>query len=76
VHWCIAIPPKLPVACVLGFWKGKSAIAIARLSGKDRNFSGKPFWGGGYAVSTVGFEPEQVRRSTREQDAAHGNGQF
>src|SRR5436309_15786018 len=30
VHMCIAIPPKHPVASVIGFLKGKSAIAIAR----------------------------------------------
>ena len=75
VHMCIAIPPKHPVASAMGFLKA-STIAIARLSGKERNFSGEHFWARGYAVSTVGFEPEQVRRSTREQDAAHGNGQF
>ena len=37
VHMCIAIPPKHPVASVIGFLKGKSAIAIARLkSGRAR----------------------------------------
>jgi REP element-mobilizing transposase RayT len=41
VHMCIAIPPKHAVASVIGFLKGKSAIAIARLSGKQRNFSGE-----------------------------------
>src|SRR5207249_4783219 len=40
VHICIANPPKHPVASVIGFLKGKSAIAIARLSGKERNFTG------------------------------------
>ena len=62
VHMCIAIPPKHPVASVIGFLKGKSALAIARLSGKERNFSGEHFWARGYAVSTVGFELEQVRQ--------------
>jgi putative transposase len=76
VHMCITIPPKHPVASVIGFLKGKSAIAIARLSGKERNFSGEHFWARGYAVSTVGFELEQVRQYIREQDAADGNGQF
>jgi putative transposase len=28
VHMCIAIPPKHPVSSVIGFLKGKSAIAI------------------------------------------------
>ena len=30
VHMCVAIPPKYAVASVIGFIKGKSAIAIAR----------------------------------------------
>ena len=40
VHMCIAIPPKHPVASVIGFLKGKSAIAMAKLCGKERNFTG------------------------------------
>ena len=77
VHMCIAIPPKHPVASVIGFLKGKSAIAIARMCGKERNFSGEHFWARGYAVSTVGFELEQVRKYIREQELADGNpGQF
>ena len=43
VHMCIEIPPKHPVASVIGFLKGKSAIAIARLCGKERNFTGEHF---------------------------------
>src|SRR3954451_16218505 len=70
VHMCMVIPPQHPVAAVIGFLKGKSAIAIARLYGKERNFSGEHFWARGYAVSTVGFELEQVRQYIREQDSA------
>src|SRR5256886_991393 len=73
VHMCIAIPPKYPVASVIGFLKGKSAIAMARLCGKERNFTGEHFWARGYAVSTVGFELEQVRKYIREQESADGN---
>ena len=77
VHMCIAIPPKHPVASVIGFLKGKSAIAMARLCGKERNFTGEHFWARGYAVSTVGFELEQVRQYIREQEHADGiSGQF
>ena len=76
-HMCIAIPPKHPVASVIGFLKGKSAIAIARLRGKERNFAGENFWARGYAVSTVGFELEQVRTYIREPEAADSaGGQF
>lgn len=69
VHMCLAIPPKYAVAQVIGFLKGKSAIAIARqFGGKERNFTGEHFWARGYAVSTVGFELEQIRAYIRKQD--------
>ncbi len=56
VHMCVQIPPKYAVASIVGFLKGKSAIAIAReFAGKERNFTGEHFWARGYAVSTVGF---------------------
>jgi putative transposase len=73
----MTIPPKHPVSSVIGFIKGKSAIAMARLHGQERNFTGEHFWARGYAVSTVGFELEQVRQYIREQEDADGSsGQF
>ena len=54
VHMCIAIPPKYPVASVIGFLKGKSAIAIARLRGKERNFTGEHFWARGMRCPPLG----------------------
>jgi putative transposase len=75
VHMCIAIPPKHAVAHGIGFLKGKSAIAIARrFGGKERNFTGEHFWARGYAVSTVGFELEQVRAYLREQEEVDTDG--
>ena len=77
VHMVIAIPPKYAVASVIGFIKGKSAIAIARqFGGRERNFTGEHFWARGYAVSTVGFELEEVRRYVREQDDGDDEGRF
>jgi putative transposase len=73
---CIEIPPKHAVSSVIGFLKGKSAIAIARHSGKQRNFNGEYFWARGYAVSTVGFELEAVRKYIREQEETDQSGQF
>ena len=65
VHMLIRIPPKYPVAEVIGYLKGKSAIAVARQFGaRRRNFNGEQFWARGYAVSTVGFE-EQIRKYIR-----------
>ena len=77
VHMCISIPPKYAVASVIGFIKGKSAIAIARqFGGRERNFNGEHFWARGYCVSTVGYQEEQVRRYIREQDASDEQGRF
>jgi len=76
VHMVITIPPKYAVSAVIGFVKGKSAIAVARLQGKERNFSGEHLWARGYAVSTVGFELETVQRYVREQDDADEAGRF
>ena len=74
---CISIPPKHSVASVIGFIKGKSAIAIARqFGGRERNFTGEHFWARGYCVSTVGYQEEQVRRYIREQDASDEQGRF
>ena len=73
VHVLISIPPKYSVAQVVGFMKGKSAIAIARMQGKDRNYSGAHFWSRGYAVSTIGFDEEIIKKYIREQEQEDGN---
>ena len=77
VHMCIQIPPKHAVASIIGYIKGKSAIAVARqFGGKERNYVGEHFWARGYAVSTVGFEIESVRKYIREQEQADEYGRF
>jgi putative transposase len=77
VHMCISIPPKYAVASVIGFIKGKSAIAIARqFRGRERNFTGEHFWARGYCVSTVGYEEDKVRAYIREQEGSDGEGRF
>ena len=77
VHICIEIPPKYAVASIVGFLKGKCAIAIAReFAGKERNFTGEHFWARGYAVSTVGFNLEQVKAYIHAQEAQDEQGRF
>ena len=69
VHMCISIPPKYAVSEVIGYLKGKSAIAVARQFGqKQKNFNGENFWARGYAVSTVGFELEKVQEYIAHQE--------
>ena len=48
VHMLIKIPPKYSVAEVVGYLKGKSAIAVARqFGGRQRNFNGERLWARG-----------------------------
>ena len=68
LHMLISIPPKYSVSSVVGFMKGKSAIAVAKMSGKQRNFNGENFWARGYAVSTIGYDLEAIRKYIKEQE--------
>ena len=47
---------------MIGYIKGKSAIAVARQSGnKKKNFNGEQLWARGYVVSMVGFEEQVIK---------------
>ena len=75
VHMLIQIPPKYSVAEVIGYMKGKSAIAVARQFGdKKKNFNGEKLWARGYAVSTVGFEEAQIHSYIKHQEQLDGLG--
>jgi len=75
VHMLISIPPKYSVAQIVGYIKGKSAIAVARqFNGRQRNFNGESFWARGYAVSTVGFEEQQIRKYIQNQEQLDTSG--
>lgn len=75
VHMLISIPPKYAVSEVIGYLKGKSAIAVARqFSGRQRNFNGERFWARGYAVSTVGFEESAIKSYIKHQQQLDAKG--
>ena len=75
VHMMIQIPPKYSVAEVIGYMKGKSAIFVARqFGGRKRNFNGENLWARGYAVSTVGFEANQIKNYIKNQEQLDGLG--
>jgi putative transposase len=68
IHMLIRIPPKYSVSQIVGFLKGKAAIAVARqFGGRKRNFNGEKFWARGFAVSTVGFEEAKIRKYIEQQ---------
>ena len=69
VHFLISIPPKYAVSKVIGYIKGKSAIAIARnFVGRRKNFTGESFWARGYYVNTVGRDEDAVRTYIKKQE--------
>jgi len=67
VHMMISIPPKYSVSQVVGYIKGKSAIA-RNYFGRQRNFVGQHFWARGYFVSTVGRDEQVIREYIRHQE--------
>ncbi len=75
VHMLISILPKYSVSEIVGYIKGKSAIAVARqFGGRKRNFNGESFWARGYAISTVGFNKEQIRAYVKNQEQLDSKG--
>lgn len=75
VHMIVSIPPKYAVSEVIGYLKGKSAIAIARhYSSRKRNFNGESLWARGYAVSTVGYELEKIKTYVKNQEQLDSHG--
>ena len=61
---------------MVGYMKGKSAIAVARqFGGRKQNFNGEKLWARGYAVSTVGFEEAQIRKYIENQQQLDGKGE-
>ena len=70
VHMVVSIPPKYSVSQVVGYMKGKSAIWVARATGRNRNFVGQSFWARGYCVSTIGLNEETIREYVRSQEEA------
>ncbi len=69
VHMLLSISPIYSVSQVVGFIKGKSAIAVARnFMGRTKNFIGEHFWARGYYVSTVGRDEQTIREYIRGQE--------
>ncbi len=65
----IPIPPKYAFTQVVGFIKGKSAIAITkRFGGRKKNFSGQHFGARVYRVSTVGRDEEAICNYIKEHE--------
>ena len=68
IHMCLSVPPKLSIAFVIGFLKGKSAVRIHRNLLGNKRVTGLHFWSRGYCVSTVGLDEATIRKYIRDQE--------
>jgi putative transposase len=75
VYMMIRILPKHLVASVIGAPLGEERDSPAA-PGAAAGLQRRKFWARGYAVSTVGFNEEQIRRYIREQEGSDGGGLF
>ena len=68
IHLVVSIPPKYSVSYVVGYLKGKSAVAIFdRFCQLKKRYWGRHFWARGYCVGTVGLDEEMIRKYVRWQ---------
>ena len=70
IHKCLSVPPKVSIAFIIGFLKGKRAIRIHREILKVKRVTGLHFWSRSYCVCTVGFDEETTRKYISEQEEA------
>ena len=70
VHLVALIPPKVSVSTCVGRVKGRSAIRLLRRFPHIRvkRYWGNHFWARGYAVDTIGFDAEMIRRYVKYQE--------
>lgn len=68
IHMLSEIPPKMSVAAVIGYLKGKSSLMIydqfGNLKFKYRN---RQFWCRGYYVDTTGKNTQKIATYIRQQ---------
>ena len=68
IHMLISIPPKLSVAQIMGYLKGKSSLMIFdRHANLKYKYGDRHFWARGYYVDTVGRNKKQIQEYIRNQ---------
>lgn len=68
IHMLISIPPKLSVAQIMGYLKGKSSLMIFdRHANLKYKYGDRHFWARGYYIDTVGRNKKQIQEYIRNQ---------
>ena len=68
VHMLVKIPPKYPIAQIMGYLKGKSSLMIFdRHANMKYKYGNRHFWCRGYYVGTVGKNAKKIEEYIRTQ---------
>ena len=68
IHMLLSIPPKMSVAYVIGYLKGKSSLMIFdRHANLKYKYGNRHFWARGYYVDTVGRNKEAIKKYIQNQ---------
>ena len=68
IHMLISIPPKLSVAQIMGYLKGKSSLMIFdRHANLKYKYGNRHFWARGYFVDTVDKNKKRIEEYIKNQ---------
>ena len=68
IHMLLEIRPKMSVAAVVGYLKGKSSLMIYEQFGNLKfKYRNRQFWCRGYYVDTVGKNKQKIANYIRQQ---------
>ena len=68
VHMLISVPPKMSIAGVIGYLKGKSTLLIfERHANMKYKYGQRQFWCRGYYVDTVGKNTKAIKEYIANQ---------
>ena len=68
IHMLVSIPPKMSVAYVVGYLKGKSSLMIFdRHANLKYKYGNRHFWARGYYVDTVGRNKQAIQTYIQNQ---------
>ena len=68
IHMLISIPPKMSVAHVMGYIKGKSSLLIyEQWKNMQYKYKNREFWCRGYYVDTVGKNKVKIAEYIKNQ---------
>jgi putative transposase len=68
IHLCLSIAPKHSVSKIMGYLKGKSALAFYDKYPKVAKNTGKKLWTVEYYVNTVGLDEVKVKNYIKSQE--------